>query len=362
MNDKSDQISPFLVFFLIIKIQIGVGVLGFQRIIIQTAGNDAWMAVIISGAIFALGIWGMYNVLNRHDMDLINIQKQLFGKWLGGLLNIVWILYWLMVGISVFRSYLEIVQSWVFPQINTWLVTSIFALLIYYVVSGGFRVITGICFLGIIIPSYLILTFYFPLEFTNFRNLLPIWNHSFKEIALASKQMTYSYLGVSTLMMYYPLVKNRKSSQKWAQLGNLSSVLVYLCLAILTIGYYSEAQISRYIWATLSFWGIVQMPFVERFEYIGIATWVLVLIPGVCLYIWVSARGISEYFKKIKFNKIMALQLIIFVVITNLIKGREMTNQLTDYISNIGLIIEIPYVMLLACLSAVMSRMRKIRK
>ncbi|MCR8869548.1 spore germination protein [Peribacillus frigoritolerans] len=89
MNDKSDQISPFLVFFLIVKIQIGVGVLGFQRIIIQSAGHDAWMAVIISGVVFSLGIWGMYKLLNRQDMDLIGIQKRLFGKWLGGLLNII---------------------------------------------------------------------------------------------------------------------------------------------------------------------------------------------------------------------------------------------------------------------------------
>ncbi|CAH0259364.1 Spore germination protein A2 [Peribacillus sp. Bi96] len=361
MAAKSDQISTFLVFFLIIKIQIGVGILGYQRIIIQSAGNDAWIAVIISGIIYSFGIWGMYKVLNCHDMDLIGIQKRLFGKWLGGLLNIIWILYWLMVGISVLRSYLEIVQSWVFPQINTWLVTSIFALLIYYVVLGGFRVVTGICFLGICIPSYLILTFYFPLEYTHFRNLLPIWNHSFQDLALASKQMSYSYLGVSTLMMYYPLIKNRKSSQKWAQLGNLTTVLVYLFITILTIGFYSEGQISRYIWATLSFWGIVKMPFVERFEYIGIATWVLVLVPSVCLYIWVSARGISQYFN-IEQKKIYALLLILLVVITNLIKARKMINQITDYVANIGLIMEIPYVLFLVCLSTVISKKRKIKK
>lgn len=361
MNDKSDQISPFLVYFLIVKIQIGVGVLGFQRIIIQSAGHDAWMAVIISGVVFSLGIWGMYKLLNRHDMDLIGIQKRLFGKWLGGSLNIIWILYWLMVGISVLRSYLEIVQSWVFPQINTWMVTSIFALLIYYVVLGGFRVVAGICFLGISIPSYLILTFYFPLEFTHFRNLLPIWNHSFKDMALASKQMSYSYLGVSTLMMYYPLVKHRKSTQKWAQLGNLTSVFLYLCLTILTIGYYSEDQISRYIWATLSFWGIVQMPFVERFEYIGIATWVLVLVPSVCLYMWVSARGISQYFK-MKQKTIYALLLILLVLMTNLIKGRGMINQYVDYISNLGFILEIPYILFLVCLSTVMSNKKEDKK
>ncbi|MBR8645717.1 GerAB/ArcD/ProY family transporter [[Brevibacterium] frigoritolerans] len=38
-------------FFLMPGMQIGVGVLGFERIIAKEAGQDAWISVLISGLI-----------------------------------------------------------------------------------------------------------------------------------------------------------------------------------------------------------------------------------------------------------------------------------------------------------------------
>ncbi|HAJ3957491.1 TPA: GerAB/ArcD/ProY family transporter, partial [Escherichia coli] len=41
------KVSPYFAFFLNHKIQIGVGILGFERYIAQSAGHDAWVAIII---------------------------------------------------------------------------------------------------------------------------------------------------------------------------------------------------------------------------------------------------------------------------------------------------------------------------
>jgi hypothetical protein len=49
-------------------------------------------------------------------------------------------------------------------------------------------------------------------------------------------------------------------------------------------------------------------------------------------------------------------------VMTNLIKGRGMINQFVDYISNLGLILEIPYILFLVCLSTVMSNKKEDKK
>ena len=358
MINKIEQISPFLVFFLVLKVQIGIGVLGFQRIIIQSAGNDAWIAVIAAGILFSIVIWCMFTLLNFHKQDLMGIHTQLFGKFLGGFLNMIWISYWLLMGIGVYRTYVEIVQAWMFPQINVTTFSIVFALLIYYTVSGGFQVITGICFLGVIIPSYLILTIFFPLEYTEFRNLLPVWNHSFKEIASATRSMSLSYLGISTLLMYYPLIKQQKGAQKWAQLANIFSTLSYLLLMIVSIGFYSENQISRYVWATLSFWSIVQVPFVERFEYIGIATWVIFILPNICLFIWAATKGASILFK-VKPNKISCLFLVILIFVSIFLKNRENINTFLDYLAHAGFFLYTVYIPILLCLSFIMSKIRK---
>ncbi|WP_042144577.1 GerAB/ArcD/ProY family transporter [Paucisalibacillus sp. EB02] len=358
MEEKHKQISPFLVFFLVHSVQMGVGVLGFQRTIMKSAGNDAWMAVIAAGILMNAIIMVMYLLLNKQQKDLIDIHKDLFGKWIGGIFSLIWIIHWLMIGLIALRSYIEIVQVWVFPLINIIMFSIIILSLVYYTVTGGFRVVAGISFLGVVIPFYIFLTFFFPIEYANFRNLLPIWNHSVKELSVATKDMMLGYLGFSTLLMYYPYIKNPKKSQKWAHLGNFLTLGIYLFILIITIAFFSEEQVSKQIWATLSMWKIVELPFVERFEYIGITSWILIILPNVCLSVWAATKGVQKMFN-FKPQKVILFTLLILLCSTVAIQGRESIEKLNQYMSILGLFLIFLYVPFLTILSFFITKIRK---
>ena len=68
----------------------------------------------------------------------------------------------------------------------------------------------------------------------------------------------------------------------------------YLYIAILTFMFFPVEAIDQLIWASLNMWKIIEMPFVERFEYIGIATWFVIMLPNVCLYLWISGQMLKE--------------------------------------------------------------------
>lgn len=358
MEKKELQISPFLVFFNIHAVQVGVGVLGFQRVIMKSAGNDAWMVVLAAGMMVSFIIWLMYVLLNRHQKDIVQIQKDLFGRWIGGALSLIWIIYWLLIGIVTLRDYIEIVEVWMFPTINMYMFCLIFIILIYYCVTGGFRIVAGLSFLGVIIPFYLFFTFLFPIEYAHFRNLLPIWNHSIKDLTFPIKDMILGYLGFSTLLMYYPYIKHPKKSQKWAQLGNLLTAVIYLFILIITIGFFSEKQVSKQIWATLSLWKIVEMPFVERFEYIGITSWVLIILPNICFSVWASTKGIQKIFN-LKPKKVAFVLLSILFCATVAIQSRENIVLLSKIMSFLGLSLVLIYIPLLTLISYFISKMRR---
>ncbi|MBP2239657.1 spore germination protein (amino acid permease) [Cytobacillus eiseniae] len=358
MEKKELQISPFLVFFLIHSVQVGVGVLGFQRVIMKSAGNDAWMAVIAGGIMVSAVIWYMYLLLNRHQKNLIDIHKILFGKWIGNTFSFIWICYWLLSGIVVLRSYIEVVEVWVFPTINIFMFALIFMILIYYCVSGGFRIVTGLSFFGVVIPFYIFFTFFFPIEYAHFQNLLPVWNHTIKEMSVATKDMVLGYLGISTLLMYYPYIKQAKKSQKWAQLGHLLTVTIYLIIIIISIGFYSEEQIAKEIWATLSLWKIVKMPFVERFEYIGITSWVIIILPNICLPLWAATKGIQQIFNT-KPKKILIMLLFILFCAMISIRGRDNINLLNEYMSKFGIILLFTYLPFITIISFFVMKRRR---
>ncbi|WP_285765974.1 GerAB/ArcD/ProY family transporter [Peribacillus sp. SI8-4] len=358
MVNKSERIPPYFVFFLVVKVQTGTGVLGFQRLIMHSAGNDAWIAVIFGGIVCLLPIWCMFNILHSHEKDLIGVHKQIFGKYIGGILSMIWIIFWLMLSIAAYMTYAEIIGTWLFPQINILPLSIVFAIVIYYAVSGGFRIIAGLCFLGVILTSFLILTIYFPIGYAQFHNLLPIWHHSIKEMAIGTKDMSLSYLGFSTMLMYYPFIDPFKKAKKWAYMGNLTTMLFYSLIMVLTIGYFTEAQIERYIWPTLNFWSSVKIPFVERFEYVGITMLMFSIVPIICLTIWAAIQGTGRLFN-VKSKKITFLYLIILIAFSLSLNSREEVNSLLNFLGNAGLYLYLVYIPALYFITLIMSKRTK---
>ncbi|MFY4776761.1 GerAB/ArcD/ProY family transporter [Metabacillus sp. RGM 3146] len=356
------QISPFLVFYLVQSIQFGVGVLGFQRVISKEAGNDAWVVVILSGLVAQISFWMIFHTLKKSNgKNIVDVHREYFGKWVGHSLTLILVVYYMMLAITVLITYTEIIQVWMFPDLNVWIFTFLFLLLVYYILSGGFRVITGIAFLGVILPSYLIFTFIFPLQYANYHNLLPVFHHSPGDLFAGMFKMTLSMLGYEAILFYYPFIKNPEKSYKWGQLGIAVTTFLYLIIMLVSIVYYSDAQIEKNIWATLTLWKIVEMPFVERFEYIGIANWNLIILPNVCIMLWCASRGLKQIFS-VRHKKTILIILVLSFVILNTFKNREQINMLNDLLGQFGFYLTYVYVPVLFLLSIAIRKIKEKHK
>lgn len=356
------QVSPFLVFYLVQSIQFGVGVLGFQRIISKAAGNDAWIVVLLSGLVAHITFWMIFHMLKKSNgKNIVDIHREYFGKWIGHSLTLLLAVYYLMLAITVLITYTEIVQVWMFPDLNVFIFTFLFLLLVYYILSGGFRVITGIAFLGVILPSYLIFTFIFPLQYANYHNLFPVFHHTPGELFSGMFKMTLSMLGYEAILFYYPFVKNPEKAHKWGQLGIAVTTFVYLIIMLVSIVYFSDAQIEKNIWATLTLWKIVEMPFVERFEYIGIANWNLIILPNVCIMLWCASRGLKQVFS-FKQKKTILFILVISFIVLNTFNNREQINMLNDLLGQFGFYLTYVYIPLIFILSIVIRKIKEKHK
>ncbi|MCD7036131.1 spore germination protein [Metabacillus sp. GX 13764] len=356
------QISPFMIFYLTHSIQFGVGVLGFQRIIAKEAGNDGWMVVILSGIIAHLSFWMIVTMLKRSKgKNIVDLHKEYLGKWLGHAFSLLITGYFMFLGLTVLITYTEIVEVWVFPDLNVWVFTFLFYLLVYYILSGGFRIVAGIAFLGVILPAYLIFTFIFPLKYAHYYNLLPIFHHSPMELFGGMYKMSLSLLGFESIFFYYPFIKNPEKSAKWGHFGIAVTTFVYLLIAVVSIIYFSEEQIQKNIWATLTLWKVVEMPFVERFEYIGIANWNLIILPNVALMLWCASRGMKQVFL-IRQKKTIVIVLIICYFMTNLFRNRAQINFLNDFMGQAGFYLTYVYIPLLFVLTFVIRKVKEKQK
>ena len=133
--------------------------LGFERISAKLVGNDAWISTLLFGISVNLIIWIIYQILNQGNGDIIAINQNVFGKWIGGMFNFIFILYCIVRCNNTTYLYrsstcLDVSFHFILDYSRGFLG------LCYYIVTGGFRVVAGIGFFGIVIPSILIFTFF----------------------------------------------------------------------------------------------------------------------------------------------------------------------------------------------------------
>ncbi|MFD2704398.1 GerAB/ArcD/ProY family transporter [Salibacterium lacus] len=337
------QVPAVMAFFLIHAMQVGIGVLGYQRVIAKASGHDSWIAVILAGLTISGLIWLIYYLLKSTDTDIVGIHRCLFGRWIGGLCSLVFILYLFILGMVVLRTYIEIVQVWVFEDLPTWVLTILAAYFLYYVISGGFRTVTGLCVAGVFIPSVLFFILLMPLQYGTFINLLPVLDTQVKNLFLGAREATLSFLGFEMLLLFYPFLKEARSSQKWAHLGHWTSVFVYTVLMVVTLAFFSEDQLRITIWPTLSLFKIIEFPFIERFEYLGISLWFIIVVPNIALTFWAASRGMKQVFSMKQRNAVMAL-LIITVFVLPFIENRENIEWFNTLVSKIGFWIVLAYI------------------
>ncbi|WP_261306163.1 GerAB/ArcD/ProY family transporter [Paenibacillus andongensis] len=340
---KRLMFSSFLVYFVILANQVGTGLAGFQRIIFKSAGHDAWISVCMAGAWSHLTVWVMLRTLKMNpNLDLYEVHKDIYGRYFGGIINALIMLYMFTAVILISRNYVEMVQTWIFPDLSTWLLSTFLAMLITYGVHGGIRIVVGISFMSVIFTIWLIVFLYFPVRYAEWTHLTPIMEASISELTQGMLEMSLTIVGFEILMFVYPFIRNKERAPLAAHLGLFTTTLIYAAVMVVTLVYFSPGQLSKTVWATFSLFKIVEFPFLERFEYVAISIWMLIVLPNLMLYMWAASKGIKRIFGW-KQKYALYTFAFILVIVSLFFKTRIQINTLNDIFSKVALIFVFGY-------------------
>ncbi|MCQ6531051.1 GerAB/ArcD/ProY family transporter [Bacillus mycoides] len=350
------KVSPIFVFFLLYGTQFGIGALEFSNVLSKYAEQDAWLSIILMGGITHGIIWGIYYMLKVAGPNLINIHIFVYGKVIGNIFNITFMIYFFLVSISVIRKYIEIIQVWMFPTLSTLMVVAILCILIYYIMSSGFRVITGICVISIFSAAvYIFMTIFATMKYGDWGNLLPMFNHSISDVLKTSKNFSYTFVGFEIILMLYPFIKNPQTSYKFAQYSVGFSNILYLVSFISAITCFSSGQLHRTIWSQLSIISVIKFSFIERLEYLVICAYTILIIANIIMPLWAASKGFREIFL-IKQKYILISLLCLIIVISSCLKDRHTIKNFTECIAQLDFYFIYIYIPFLCFLVYIKSR------
>lgn len=353
------QVSPYLLFFLLHSTQTGVSVLSYQSKIINGAGQNAWIAVLVFGLLLHLNLLMMLYVLKHSSTgDVLSFHREVFGRVFGGILNIIMACYFSIACLYTFHTYISILQIWVFDGIANWEYSLLISVLIFYIVSGGFRIVAGIAFWGVIIPSFMLLSVLYLLNYTEASYIFPLFQHGIKDYFISSKEVAPLYLGFETVLIYFSFIKDGEKAFKWGHFGLLYTTIFYTLITLLTFTFFSQGKLQRLEWPTLTMIKLIQLPFLERFEFIFIFTWLLVVMPVLCVYLWSAIRCIKLTIPKLKPTYVLLGILVIFFIVNTQFDDLEYTTYITKIINYSGLIFLFVYVPFLFLISFVRNKLK----
>lgn len=358
--NENKMVSPYLLFFLMHSTQTGVGVLNFQSHIIRGAGQNAWISIFLFGLLLHIVFFMMLYILKQSSAgDIISFHQDVFGKYVGGLVNFIMAGYFLIASQFALHTYIDILQIWVFDGIASWEFSLVFCILIFYIVSGGFRIITAIAYWGVIIPSFLLLSLLYLLSYAEVSYLSPIFQAGVMEHIISAKEAAPIYLGFETVLVFYPFIKNREKSHKWGQFALLYTTLLYTIITLVTFVFFSQGKLEHLTWPTLTMIKIIQFPFLERFEFIFIFTWLLVVMPVICIYLWSAIRSIKMTIPKVKQTHILAALLVIYYFVNSEIIDIEFSHLMARIVGDSGLIFLFGYIPFLFLVALIKKRFKK---
>lgn len=356
-NDQ--KINASLFFYVVSAAQIGVGIHGFQRVIVKEAGHDAWISVILATLFSHIVVFIMIKTLELFPSnDLYGIHLDIFGKYFGSFLNLIYVLYCTFAFYSVIQNYIEVINTWVFPNLTQSFISITLLILVIYAFTGGLRVMIGVCFFSFVVGLWVIFILYIPLKYAHYNHLLPVLGHDLTSIFKGAYSMTFTIVGFEIINTLYPFAKEKNKVQKYVHVALLFTLFIYLSVILVSIVYFSEAQIERTLWATLTLFTVIKLPFIERIEIIVICFWMIIILPNLCLFSWAAYRGIKRFKNIGKTTFIWVFSICIFIASIP-IQARTRVDQLNNLFAQFAFIIVFIYPFLLYIVANLKRVLRK---
>lgn len=348
-----------LLFFVICSAQIGVGIHGFQSIIYKDAKQDAWISIIISFIAAHFIVYIFFKTLELYESnDLYGINLDIFGKYLGNFINLIYIGYCGLSYFAIIKNYTDVINTWVFPSLSPSFITITLLITVSYALTGGLRVIIGFCFFSFILSLWVLVILIFPIEYSNINYLLPVLDNDFISLLKGAYSMTFTIVGFEIINAIYPYVKEKDKAQKYVQFGLLFTLAIYLYVMLISLTFFSGEQLEKTIWATLSLFSIVRLPFLERIELITVCYWMMIILPNLCLFIWSAYRGANRIIKISDKKFVFIFSLFIFIG-SLLVETRIEINAFNNYFGNFAFYIVFVYPLFLYFIALIKKKVFK---
>lgn len=337
MLDKH-KISSQQLFVFITTAQIGIGILALPPILAEIAGKDAWISIILAGIITSVALFGIIRLLERYkDKSIFEINRLLYGKYIGITLNIFIAIYCFGAGALGIRIFNDVMKASTLKLTPATLLSFFIMIPSIYLTWYGLKAICRFASALIFVFSIVIVFFLILHNELRITFLMPVGGHGLGPITKAILPAVFGFLGIELVGIIYPNIADKENALKYALAANLFSMVFFAIVIAFSIGFYGEVMLKRLEFPLFSIARSYRAPVFERIDLFFVALWFPAMASSLRKYFFSSYYGFNLIFNIEKTGLFLMIFYIASVLASRIPKDLTVTNQFLAILNYIGI-------------------------
>ncbi|KJD44390.1 GerAB/ArcD/ProY family transporter [Paenibacillus terrae] len=311
--NKESTITQGQLFFLIIKFEIGVDILSLPYQMHLSSKGGGWISVIIGGILIQLIILMCWLLLRRFPSSSIyQILTRITGSWMGKILTVAYIMYYLLMGTSVLVSAYDVINRWMLQKTPRWAILALILFSSIYLVRENLRTIARV----LVLISFLIVPMMFLISYgikqANLLYLLPLTEAGWPHIIIGSKETLLAMFGFEFILVVFPMVEGKsKGKLKSLLLADGVVVLLYGFTILTCTSVFSPQQLDLMPEPVIYLLRSIPLGTMDRVDFIFLPIWLISIFGSISGYYYAASYGLGYLFKQK--NHKQAVPFVVFV-------------------------------------------------
>lgn len=317
------EISAFQLVFLLIHVQIGVGIINLPYDIFLKANSDAWISILLSGMFIQLIILCYSFLIKRFpNYTIYDIHLTLLGKWIGSLIIIVYILFYIISGSLVLANFVYYIKTWLMPRTPSWVLIGLMGLGAIFILKENLQIIARFLVLcSVFLIGFIVAAFY-AFKFANITFILPVGSNGITSITKGIAPSFLSFQGFEMLLIFFPFVKaSNRTIIKSASIANLFVTLFYTLLVLVSLLFFSKDELKLVPEPVLYLIKAFSFRIIERPDLLFTSMWIVLVATSFIVFVYGATLGVMTLTKTTRLNYVITILTVICFIIALNIKG-----------------------------------------
>ncbi len=300
----------------------------------RMSGQNIWIVLLCGGGIGAVLFTIFYRISRLHGFStFVDISKDLFGKFIGGILTLVYGIYFLYQTIRLLKSTGDLIQQTIMVDANMYLVIGLLMVVIIYAIILGINALgrsSELMFYVVILSFIPLIVGVLTSDIFKFDNLLPILEKGWYGIRTDIYTVSmYPYGELLTFLLIFPLLSKKKESKilKFGYINIALATVILIGIDMINVGILGADLTYNF---TYPFYNSMKMVginvFFERLDPLAVVIVMTTCFFKISLYFYAGLSCLDSLTKRFNYRQLAIPIGIVCIIIANRLTTNRVEN------------------------------------